>query len=234
MKNWFRIILVLCVPVSGFAQNQEMDSLRRENGAVFISDSTVIAVSDSLRSLLDKNGKKKFFPVPRTATRLALVPGLGQIYNRDYWKLPIVYLAFGGGMYTYYLNQIKYKDFLTAYESFYDMDKNSSRFGQLLPGITSDSTRIVRVRNLFNTESQYIAARRDAIERQKNYWRRNKNLAIIVAGFIYTLSIIEANVAAHLKTFDLSDDLTLRIEPRVSQPMMRQPAPGVRLVFNFK
>ena len=228
MKNWFLIVVVLLIPYLGHSQEVAKDSLKTTDKPVIITDSTISVLSDSLKAIDLKNGKKKFFPIPRVATKYALIPGGGQIYNRDYWKLPIVYLAFGGGVYTYYLNTIKYKDFLSAYLEFYDAN------GQLKPGLTPDSTRRVRVRNLLATKSEYVDARRDAIERQKNYWRRNRNLAIIFTGLIYTLSIIETNVAAHLKTFDLSDDLTLNVGPKFSQPMMQHTTPGLRLVFNFK
>jgi hypothetical protein len=222
--------MVMLFPLQGYSQVTAKDSLKKGYSPLVVTDSTIISAADSL----NQNRKKKFMPVPRTATRLALIPGGGQIYNRDYWKLPLIYLSMGGGIYTFHLNSIKYKDFRTAYESFYDLNKDSPTFGQLKPGLTPDSTRTVRVRNLFNTESTYQKAGRDAIERQKNYWRRNKNLAIIVTGLIYSLTIIEANVAAHLKTFDLSDDISLRVEPKLSHPMVRQPAPGLRVVFNFK
>jgi hypothetical protein len=192
-------------------------------------DTARVAQQDSTRSK-----SKRFIPVPKTATRLALIPGGGQIYNRDYWKLPIVYLAFGGGLYAYYLNSIKYKDYLDAYKSFYDLDKNSKNYGEIKEGLTADSTKMVRVRNLLNTNSEYLPATRDQAARGKNYWRRNRGFSLIVSGLIYSLSIIEANVAAHLKTFDLSDDLSLRIEPKLNQPAMRTPTPGLRLVFNIK
>ncbi|TDE17414.1 DUF5683 domain-containing protein [Dyadobacter psychrotolerans] len=212
------------------SQRNTADSVRSVTRPVLLTDSLVKSVTDTL----GKNGKKKFMPDPKRATRLALIPGFGQLYNRDYWKLPIIYLSMGGGIYAFHLNRIKYKDFLIAYEQFYDLDKNSSTYGQLKPTVTQDTRVQVRVRNLFATESEYVEATRDAIERQKNYWRRNKNLSIIVAGLIYSLTIVEANVAAHLKTFDLTDDLSMRIEPKLSQPMLRQPAPGLRLVFNIK
>ena len=169
------------------------------------------------------NIKKKFYPNPGIAAKFALLPGAGQIYNRDYWKVPIVYLCLGGGIYAYCLNAMKYNDFLDAYESFYDAN-----------GVPSPGRRIVRVRNLFNTSSALDSASRDQIERQKNCWRRNKNLSVILTGVIYSLSIIEANVAAHLKTFDLSDDLSFRVEPKFSQPIMKKTAPGIRIVFCFK
>ena len=213
------------------AQEVLKDSALRSEVQIITTDSTVVSALDSLK---DKNGKKKFMPVPRTATRMALIPGGGQIYNRDYWKLPIVYIVFGGGLYTYYLNSIKYNDYLTAYRSFYDLNPSSPNYGNVKTGLTADTRLPIRVRNLLNTSSEMTEATRDQAARGKNYWRRNRGFSLIVSGFIYTLSIIEANVAAHLKTFDLSEDLTLRVEPKLNQPSMLTPTPGVRLVFNLK
>ena len=130
--------LILLVPSVGIGQKVEKDSLKNVKQPIVVTDSTVNIIADSVKAGLTKEGKKKFTPVPKRATRLALIPGGGQLYNRDYWKLPIIYLALGGGGYTYYLNSIKYKDFLTAYKQFYD-----EKTGALLPGLTVDSTRIV-------------------------------------------------------------------------------------------
>ncbi|ACT91479.1 DUF5683 domain-containing protein [Dyadobacter fermentans] len=231
MKNWVLLGLILLVSGRIAAQTEgKKDSLKIENLPSVPLDSATLAQADTL-----KNVKKKWMPVPKTATRLALIPGAGQLYNRDYWKAPIVYLAFGGGLYTYYLNTIKYNDFLSAYKSFYILDKNSPDYGNKKKELQSADARVpVRVRNLLNTSSEYVDATEDQIIRQKNYWRRNRGFALIVTGLIYTLSIIEANVAAHLKTFDLSDDLTLNVSPKLNQPSMTTPTPGVRLVFNIK
>ncbi|NIJ53681.1 DUF5683 domain-containing protein [Dyadobacter arcticus] len=233
MKNWFWLGVILLFSRGITAQTTiQKDSLKTQNVPVVLSDSMIIAAADSLKKVKSSDSTK-FFPVPRTATKLALIPGMGQIYNRDYWKAPIVYVAFGGGLYAYYLNSIKYRDYLNAYKQFFILDKDSVDYGNLKPELV-DSTVSVRVRNLLNTNSEYLPATKDQAARGKNYWRRNRGFALIVTGLIYTLSIIEANVAAHLKTFDLSDDLTLRIEPKLQQPAMRTPTPGVRLVFNIK
>ncbi|MDR6806180.1 hypothetical protein J2Y45_003372 [Dyadobacter sp. BE34] len=231
MKNWVLLGLILLVSSRISAQTEgKKDSLKTEKLPAVALDSTTLAQADSL-----KNVKKKWMPVPKTATKLALIPGAGQIYNRDYWKAPIVYLAFGGGLYTYYLNTIKYHDFLDAYKSFYVLDKSDPNYGKRKKELASDDATVnVRVRNLLNTSSEYRDATHSQIVRQKNYWRRNRGFAIIVTGLIYTLSIIEANVAAHLKTFDLSDDLSLNISPKLNQPAMQTPTPGLRMVFNFK
>lgn len=231
MKNWVLLGFILLFSGRIAAQTEgKKDSLKTVKSTVVPLDSIALAHADSLKKV-----KKKWMPVPKTATRLALIPGAGQLYNRDYWKAPIVYLAFGGGLYTYYLNTIKYHDFLNAYESFYILDKNDPAYGTKKKELASDDATVnVRVRNLLNTSSEYRDATESQIVRQKNYWRRNRGFAIIVTGLIYTLSIIEANVAAHLKTFDLSDDLTLNVSPKLNQPMMREPTPGVRMVFSFK
>jgi hypothetical protein len=235
LKNWFWLGVILLFSEGLAAQTTtKRDTIEIGKETVITGDTLIVTGSDSLKNVKDTDGKKKFMPVPKTATRLALIPGMGQIYNRDYWKLPIVYIAFGGGLYTYYLNSLKYHDYLSAYKEFYDLDENSPTYGQIKKGLTADSETIVRVRNTLNTSSQYLPATRDRIAKGKNYWRRNRGFALIVTGLIYTLSIIEANVAAHLKTFDLSEDLSLRIEPKLHQPSMTTPTPGLRLVFNLK
>jgi len=165
---------------------------------------------------------------PQTATRLAIIPGAGQFYNRDFWKLPIVYLSLGGSIFAYHLNSLKYHDFLRAYKSFYNLNT-----GQLAPGISEDSKALVRVRYLFNTASRLDSATRDQIQKQKNYWRRYRNIAILTIGTIYAISIIEANVASHLKGFDISEDLTLHVAPKLSLPALGKVNLGIQLVFKL-
>ena len=226
------------------AQTISIDSLKMKPGEVVVKDSAVITIPDSVLAL---RKSKKFVPNPSLATKLALIPGGGQAYNRDYWKLPIIYAGIGGGIYAFLLNTKKYNDYLTSYKSFYDFTgtkESNTNYGKVISGV---STRPVFIRSFWTLKAapdsvgaaggapgEWKDGTIDQIKRGKDYWRRNKNLSIIVAVAIYGLTIIEANVAAHLKTFDLTDDLSLNIEPKFNQPMMTQPTPGVRLVFNFK
>jgi len=184
-------------------------------------------IKDTIR--IGHSSDEKSLPNPKTSVRLAIIPGIGQLYNRDYWKLPIVYLSLGGGIYAYHLNSLKYHDFLSAYKSFYDLST-----GELAKGVTADSKKIVRIRNLLNTSSRYDSASIDQIQRQKNYWRRFRNVALLTTGALYVLSIIEANVAAHLKGFDISGDLTLHIMPKLSQPAGNRTSLGLQLFLTFK
>lgn len=193
-----------------------------------VSDSVLIAAGDSI---LNIGKSKKFMPNPRLATRLALIPGGGQIYNRDYWKVGLVYAAMAGGTWTAIYWNTRYKDFVKGYASFYGPGPDY----KLLPA-TPTGTRPVLFRGgILNGERiDNLELTIDQVRRVKNSYRRYKGLSIIATGLIYTVSIIEANVAAHLKTFDLSEDISMRIEPKVIQPMVRQPTAQVRLVFNLK
>jgi hypothetical protein len=168
-------------------------------------------------------------PNPKTAVRLAILPGAGQLYNRDFWKAPIVYLALGGSIFTHHLNSLKYHDFLRAYKLFYDLGT-----GQPAQGVTADTKMPVKVRNLLNTGSSVELLSKDQIVRQKNIWRRYRNLSVFTTGIIYVLSIIEANVAAHLKGFDLSDDLSFRIMPDLLPSMAGKSSFGLQLVVSFR
>ena len=202
------------------------DSLMKNSAPVILTDSLLTAAGDSI---LKKGKNKKFMPNPRLATKLALIPGGGQIYNRDYWKVGLVYAAMAGGTWTALYWHVRYKDFVKGYFTFYD-----EKYDLLPP--TSDGRRPIFFRGgILNGERvDSLRLTIDQVKRVKNSYRRYKGLSVIATGLIYAISIVEANVAAHLKTFDLSDDLTMRIEPKVYQPMMSQPTAQVRLVFNFK
>lgn len=229
MKNWLWIGIALLLGSEGRAQTIMIKDSAKNAAPVVLTDSLLTAAGDSI---LTKKKTGKFMPNPKLATKLALIPGGGQFYNRDYWKLSLVYLAIGGGTWTALYWNKRYNDFVDGYFTFYgpapDYDPlplpSSGRLpvyvrgGILQPGI----------------ESGYRDLTIDQVKRIKNSYRRYKGLSLVATGLIYTISIIEANVAAHLKTFDLTDDLSMRIEPRVFQPMIRQPTAQMALVFKFK
>jgi hypothetical protein len=224
LKNGWWIGIALLLGVEGMAQTVTKDSLQKTGSPLLVQDSLLVATVDSI---LGKPQRRKLDP--RKATLFALVPGGGQIYNRDYWKLGLVYAALAGGTWTALYWNVRYNDFVRGYFSFYDADYN------LLPPTPTGTMPVFFRGGILNGERvDSLQLTIDQVKRVKNSYRRYKGLSIIVTGVFYSISIIEANVAAHLKTFDLSDDLTLRIEPKVYQPMLNQPTAQVRLVFNFK
>jgi hypothetical protein len=191
-----------------------------------------LVTGDTIKPAVDPNlpidslairDKEKFRPEPRKATIFAIAfPGGGQIYNRDYWKLPLVYGAFGGAVYAIRWNTLRYNDFLTGYKAFFDLTTGNPR--------TDITTVPVYLRDREETRDLTL----DQVRRGRTAYRRYRDYAYVISVGVYALAAVEANVAAHLKTFDISEDLTLRVEPSLFQPFVSGPTAGVRLVVGFR
>jgi hypothetical protein len=139
----------------------------------------------------------------------ALFPGLGQIYNRKYWKLPIVYGGYAGLIYVLGWNNNQYKDYfqgyriIAQYSSAAEMKVEERKFLDNLiknPSISLENPSTFK----------YISAQ---LKSGKDYFRRNRDLTIIGIAALHVLSIIDASVDANLFDFDISDDLSMKIEP---------------------
>lgn len=116
----------------------------------------------------------------------AVIPGAGQIYNKKYWKTPIIYAGLGGFGYLFASNQQHYAYLSKNLKAEYDGDASTVN------------------------ESGYSA---EQLQTLKSEYRKKRDLGIIGCAVIYALNILDANVDAHLKTFDVSDDLSLQIKP---------------------
>ena len=132
---------------------------------------------------------------PRKAALLsAVVPGLGQIYNGKWWKTPIVYAGLGGLGYLAYSNYADYKTYLTAYEI---------KTGDLPEGVTPSEEAL--------QYSEYYQA--SQLQTYKESYRRDfESYCILIAAW-YGLNIVDAIVDGHLYTYDISDDLSLAVDP---------------------
>ena len=141
-------------------------------------------------------------PDVERATWLALViPGGGQIYNRKYWKLPIVYGGFVGCMYAYNWNGQMYKDYRQAYLDIMDSDPNTDSFKDFFrPGYD------------FERNKEYL---KNVFKKRKDKYRRWRDMSIFSFIGVYALSVIDAYVDAQLSRFDISEDINLSIEPQV-------------------
>lgn len=142
-------------------------------------------------------------PDPKRAMWLAIVlPGAGQIYNRKYWKLPIIYGGFLGCIYAMRWNNQMYLDYSQAYLDIMDDDPTTKSYTQFLHlGTTINSSN----------ESRY----KDIFKSRKDKYRRWRDLSFFCMLGVYALSIIDAYVDASLSQFDISDDLSLRLQPAV-------------------
>lgn len=136
----------------------------------------------------------------------AILPGLGQAYNKKYWKIPVIYAGFATLGYFIVTNNNKYQDYKDAYIARIDDD----------PTTVDDYTDVYSDQDLVTL---------------KDFYRRNRDLAIIGAGVLYVLNILDASVDAHMFYFDVNDNLTMRVTPGVQYVQTLQP--GLSLSLHF-
>ena len=153
----------------------------------------------------------------------AILPGLGQIYNKKYWKVPLIYGGIAGVAYGIHFNSKYYKDYRRAYRDFIVRDPNNTSYLQFVPpGISID-----------DIHGKHSAWFQNALKNKKNYYKRYRELSYIGLGLIYVAQIIDATVDAHFFNFDISDDLSLNIQPALIAPQADQSAVGLQFNFNF-
>jgi hypothetical protein len=134
------------------------------------------------------------------ATRSALLPGLGQIYNKKYWKLPIVYGALGLTAYVFFDNTKTYKEYKFAY---------AARINAQPP--TNDSTGYKQLKDIYKVLSP------GSIRSARDQFRKYMDYSVLVFIVLWGLNVMDAAVDAHLKSFDVSPDLSLKIKPGYSE-----------------
>ena len=191
------------------------------------ADTTVTAIVADTTITVAKEATA-FKPNPTKAVWLALIPGMGQIYNRKYWKLPIVYGGLMGCMYAVTWNNKNYQDYSEAYRDImYDAEHNKDN-----PDAWSDSWQNLSSRD--PAEAINDTNYQEQIKSRKDYFRRYRDLSIIITVGVYALSIIDAYVDAQLFDFDISPDLSMRVEPVVSPKTSVSPGLyGVNCSFKF-
>lgn len=208
--------MALCLASPAAAQKEEVsaDSVSLThavsdsvvvNRAVY-EDSVVdgrIFMADTLKTVRPKRNWATWRPNAKRAMWLAIVlPGAGQIYNRKYWKLPFVYGGFVGCAYAMRWNNQMFRDYSQAYMDIMDDDPNTQSYNQFLHlGAKIDSSNLERYQRLFKN--------------RKDKFRRWRDLSFFCLVGVYAISIIDAYVDASLSEFDISKDLSLRVEPTI-------------------
>lgn len=155
----------------------------------------------------------------------AIIPGYGQIYNRSYWKLPIVYGALMGCIYAITVNNTSYVDYKQAYRDIYTdevlSDDPKRSYNAVLPkGYTVD---------MMGGKGGYTTY----LQKQENSYRRYRDLSIVGTVLVYALSLIDAYVDAQLFDFDISTDLSMNVSPQLQQDLLHNRSAEVRLAINF-
>ena len=153
----------------------------------------------------------------KKATTLSFIcPGAGQIYNKSYWRVPIVIGGLASTIYTIDWNNRGYKRFTTAYTLRADYEANPEKYPNGSPDEFRGNYSPTFLKNL------------------KDSYRRNRDLCILLTAGIYLLQVMDAHVDAHLQDFDISDDLSMNVEPYIGCTAIdSQPAVGFNMSLNF-
>ena len=202
----------------------------RDSSSIAYADSLQTVVTDSLQraagDTLDLNRFNEWKPDPIRAMWLGMVfPGGGQMYNRKFWKLPIVYGGVVGCVYAVSWNAQMLRDYSQAYQDIMDTDPTTNSHLEMLPLGYDITGREDHFKSVF--------------KRKKDFYRRNRDLSIFCIAGVYLLSIIDAYVDAELSTFDIGTDLSMTISPQMISPGPTYSAtalgsmPGITIQLNY-
>ncbi|MCL2073840.1 MAG: DUF5683 domain-containing protein [Marinilabiliaceae bacterium] len=134
----------------------------------------------------------------------AIIPGVGQIYNKKYWKIPILFGGIGGVAYAISFNSERYSYYRGAYRDFIIRDPANKSYLEIIEGTVITEERI------YGDAQQWF---RDYLNNSKNRFKRYRDISYAGMVFVYVINIIDASIDAHFYYFDVSDDLSFTIEP---------------------
>ena len=191
-----------------------------------IDTAAMAAVTDSLlQKAMPPHRIQRFSPDPIRSMWLSLVfPGGGQIYNRKYWKLPIIYGGYLGCAYALTWNNMMLKDYSQAYLDIMDSDPNTKSYEKMLPLGYDITGKEERFKEIFKNK--------------KNHFRRFRDLSIFAFAGVYLLSVVDAYVDAELSSFDISQDLSIHVDPAMMETYTqggrsRKQIPALSVSLNF-
>ncbi|MDY3267395.1 MAG: DUF5683 domain-containing protein [Phocaeicola sp.] len=177
--------------------------------------------SDSIMQQSPVKQKKRWIPDSNKSVWMAMVlPGAGQIYNRKYWKLPIIYGGFVGCAYALTWNTKMYNDYSQAYIDIMSDNPANDSYKDFIPSYIDIESNKEYYQNLFKNA--------------KDAYRRQRDLSIFAFIGVYLLSVIDAYVDAELSDFDISKDLSMKLEPTVFNDVYRKRPQGIGLQCNIK
>jgi len=193
VKNNFLNIFFLIFATAFFAQTSDTLTVKKEERVIVVND-----------SILPKEEYNPLAPA-KAAFYSAVVPGLGQVYNKKYWKIPIIYAGMAAGVYFYKQQDDEYDRFRDAYK-------------RRLAGYDDDEFQGI-------SDDRLINAQKSA--------QKNKSISIIVTVAFYLLNVVDANVDAHLRQYEVSEDLSLQPNFDYNQ-FNAKPQYGMSLTYRFK
>ncbi len=209
---FFVIVLILCIPVLALAQHKDTLIVKDTTGKVVASSK--VKKSNWVYKY-DSTGKRVYEP-RKAAILSAIVPGLGQAYNKKYWKVPLAWAAVGIPIYSYFYNRGVYRDIQYAI-TVANLDPNDPSYSEMFEKV--------------NPKMQYLVQHQsiNSLTNYRNEYRKDMDYSILFTLLLWGLNVVDATVDAHLKDFNVNDNLTMRIKPAITSPQ----SIGVAIVFRF-
>lgn len=210
-RRTLSVLIVLCSCTSyALAQTDSTAYVQQEHAQYQLTPSSanVLSTADSLAieraKKLAQQVAEPWKPKSGKALLWAILPGGGQIYNRKYWKLPIVWGALATCAYAVGFNSRMYNEYHTAYRDIKSSDPQSNTAWLAFAPQGAKAEDYAQYRYLEST-----------LQRGNDYYRRYRDLSIVLAVGVYGLSMLDAYVDAELFTFDISPDLSMKLTPSV-------------------
>lgn len=233
MRYYIAFILIILMG-EGLVKAQNVDSLRQATKRISVD---TLNMQDTTNTPTDTNVKKSRKQrkeeakaqepyVYKDSTRLALeqltktavrrsaiIPGWGQLTNKKWWKVPIIYGGIAGLVYSYDVAVTGYKEFL-------------------------EEAQYRAVNNDLPLNDKYANVNTQAIIQAKDFYRRNRDLTILLSFGLYALNLIDAYVDAKMFRYDMNDDLSVKFQPYIDQPIgvfaNRAPVFGLKMAFTIQ
>ena len=220
------VVRVDSVKIGAPVEMAEVDTVVVDSAVRLMTAMSAESLSTTDNNIPIKN--ERWIPDPKKSMWLAIVfPGGGQIYNRKYWKLPIIYGGFMGCFYALNWNNTMYRDYSQAYIDIMDSDENTKSFMNFLPAGYNVEQNMSRLQDLF--------------KRKKNFYRRYRDMSLFCMIGVYLISIVDAYVDAEMSSFDISKDLSIKVSPAVindrlnarTMPSLNGSSYGINCSLNF-
>lgn len=213
MKHVFFVIaLILCIPVLASAQHKDSLIVKDTTGKVVASSK--VKKSNWIYKY-DSTGKRVYEP-RKAAILSAVLPGAGQAYNKKYWKIPLAWAAVGIPVYSYFYNRNIYHEIQYAI-TVSELSKTDPGYQAAFDEVDPNLKYLVSIQST-NSLTNY-----------RNEYRKNMDYSILFTLLLWGLNVVDATVDAHLKGFNVNDNLALKIKPAITSPN----SIGISLVFKF-
>ncbi|GAA5222217.1 DUF5683 domain-containing protein [Membranihabitans marinus] len=193
MNKWYYCLVLVFFTILSFGQQNDGEGIQLDTSAV---------------QSQQKKSDEVWSPNPKKAVMLSFIlPGAGQVYNRSWWKTPLIYAGLGVGVYAIVDNRSKYKEFQTAY--------------------------IKRINNEPDAPYLTLYPNDETIKRIRDIYYKRFQLGIIGTAAVYLLNGVEAYVDAHLKNFEISEDLSFGPGTSNGPPIITSTIPIFGLTYKF-